>query len=75
MPLIHADVPHARTTPRVLEPLFLLSNASVFALHAPALLSARVELDGVEPLGGVKQPLVFISWHRYNFAATAALRS
>ena len=75
MPLIHADVPHARATPRVLEPLFLLSNASVFALHAPALLSARVRLEGVAPLERETRPLVFLSWHRFNFAATAALRA
>ena len=75
MPLIHADVPHERATPRALEPLFLLSNASVFALHAPALLSARVQLEGVAPLVATARPLVFISWHRFNFAATAALRA
>jgi hypothetical protein len=31
--LVYADVPHAPATPRALEPLFVLSNASLFALR------------------------------------------
>lgn len=76
--LVHAEVAHAAATPRVLEPLFVLANASVFALHAPALLSARVAF--AEPLAPLVEaararPLVWIAWHRFNFAATAALRA
>jgi hypothetical protein len=49
--VIHADVPHTRSTPRALDPLFVLANASVFALHAPALLSARVGFaESLQPL-------------------------
>ncbi|MGZ3441287.1 MAG: hypothetical protein ACXVDD_17325 [Polyangia bacterium] len=76
--LVHADVPHAPSTPRVLEPLFLLSNASLFALHAPSMWSARVAFaESIEPLveAARTRPLVWLSWHRYNFAATAALRA
>ena len=75
MPVIHANVPYERATPRALEPLFVLSNASVFALHAPAMLSARVVLEGVDALAAATRPLVFVTWHRFNFAATAALRA
>lgn len=76
--LVHADVAHARATPRALEPLFWLSNASLFALHAPAMLSARVEF--ATPLGPLVdaargRALVWLTWHRFNFAATAALRA
>jgi lysophospholipid acyltransferase (LPLAT)-like uncharacterized protein len=76
--LVHADVPYAPSTPRALEPLFVLSNASLFALHAPSMWSARVGF--AEPLAPLLEaararPLVWLSWHRYNFAATAALRA
>jgi lysophospholipid acyltransferase (LPLAT)-like uncharacterized protein len=76
--LVHADVAHAPATPRALEPLFWLSNASLFALHAPAMLSARVVLP--TSLAGLvdaarARPLVWVTWHRFNFAATAALRA
>jgi len=76
--LVHADVAHAPATPRALEPLFWLSNASLFVMHAPAMLSARVEFaPAVEALveAARGRPLVWITWHRFNFAATAALRA
>ena len=76
--LVHAAVAHAAATPRALEPLFVMSNASVFALHAPAMLSARVVF--AEPFAPLVEaararPLVWLAWHRFNFAATAALRA
>ncbi|HEX9100926.1 MAG TPA: hypothetical protein VF997_01915, partial [Polyangia bacterium] len=76
--LVHAEVAHTAATPRALEPLFVLSNASLFALHAPAMLSARVVF--AEPLAPLVEaarvrPLVWLAWHRFNFAATAALRA
>jgi hypothetical protein len=76
--LIHADVPHAPSTPRALEPLFVLSNASLFALHAPSMWSARVTFaEPLEPLveAARARPLLWLTWHRFNFAATAALRA
>ena len=76
--LVHAEVEHAAATPRALEPLFVLSNASLFALHAPALWSARVAFaQPIAPLADAARtrPLVWLAWHRYNFAATAALRA
>ena len=76
--LVHADVPHARSYPRALEPLCLASNAAVFALNAPAALSARIRF--AEPLGPLealarRRPLVWLTWHRFNFAATPAMRA
>lgn len=76
--VVHARVAHARVTPRALEPLFWLSNASLFALHAPAMWSARVAFaTEIAPLVDAARvrPLVWVTWHRFNFAATAALRA
>ncbi len=76
--LVYADVPYAPSTPRALGPLFVLCNASLFALHAPAMWSARVVFaDPLAPLieAARARPLVWLTWHRFNFAATAALRA
>lgn len=76
--LVYADVPHAPATSRALEPLFLLSNAWLFVLHAPSLWSARVGFaEPLEPLVAAARtrPLVWLTWHRFNLAATAALRA
>jgi lysophospholipid acyltransferase (LPLAT)-like uncharacterized protein len=76
--VVHSEVAHARVTPWALEPLFWLSNASLFAVHAPAMWSARVVFaTEIAPLveAARLRPLVWVTWHRFNFAATAALRA
>jgi lysophospholipid acyltransferase (LPLAT)-like uncharacterized protein len=71
-----ADVEHRRAAPRALEPLFFITNVAALMAHAPFVMTARVRFrEPWEPLVAISRPLIWICWHRYNFACTPAMRA
>jgi lysophospholipid acyltransferase (LPLAT)-like uncharacterized protein len=71
-----ADVEHRPGSVRALEPLFLATNLAALLVHAPFVATARVRFrEPWEPLTRISRPLIWICWHRYNFACTPAMRA
>jgi hypothetical protein len=75
--LVYADVPH-RAPPfeRATRPLCWIGNATVFGLVAAAARTARVAWEPspeVPAASRTRGPIVYLTWHRFNFASTPAL--
>lgn len=75
--IVYADVPHsAPRLQRAARPLCWLGNAAVFGVVGAAARTSRItwepsrEVPAATRTGG---PLVFLTWHRFNFASTPAL--
>lgn len=76
--LVYADVPHTPDPTRWLDPLLVGSNATLFALNLAITPTARVVFR--EPFvpadgAGAKRPLVYVTWHRLNYACTPVFLS
>jgi hypothetical protein len=76
--IVYAEVPHRPYGwPLATWPLCFAGNAAIFALVGAAVATARVRWEpsaDVPALAHTSGPVVFLSWHRTNYASTPALR-
>ncbi len=76
--IVYADVPHvAPAWDRGARPLCLLGNAAVYAAIGAAARTARIAWHPSREapvLARTRGPVVYVTWHRFNYASTPALR-
>lgn len=76
--LVYADVPHTPDANAWIEPLLFGSNAALHALNKAVTPTARIAFR--EPFVPAAhehdgRPLIYLTWHRLNYAATPVLMS
>jgi hypothetical protein len=75
--IVYADVPHEPPPfERATRPLCWLGNATVFGLIAAAARTSRITWapsPEVPASARTSGPIVYLTWHRFNFASTPAL--
>lgn len=65
---IQSDVAHVPDPSRVLDPLLLTSNATLYALARAVVPTSRVVFR--EPFVERGRPAIYVTWHRMNYVAT-----